>query len=673
MDMKTKIKNDLWRWNYIVPFAKKHLYDGDKIEIAKQVLRTYAQIKPVKTTENPRTVGKDTRALLESIDIELPTDSRFVYFIDTKKTIAAQGNILSNFPMDYNKIVNGAFSDLVKKAAGSDQYGTETLSVAKGIESLTGRILAAVEKSEIKAKEKLIHDFSRMLNAVAEHFDEALQRILFFNQIMWQTRHRLNGLGRLDYILNDLYSSDISNGYMTKEEAAGAVRDFLNQLSRYSDYKSDALQGDIGQIIILGGLDLDGGYFSNELTEIFLKEQAALKKPDPKTLLRVSRAMPEKLLKTAVECLTSKTGSPLFSNDDVVIPALTDFGMPPEDAYSYCVSACWEPFIAGKSMDQNNIAVFDFFPAMDTVLNTSENDISDFEELVSRYIEQNRENFQKLLEGLDRIKWAKDPLVSMFTDGCSEKRTDVADGGAVYNNYGITTVALSNVVDSLLNIKKLVFDSKKYSLTRLNHIRMTDFKGENELYAQVSGSKYYGHDRGDSVSLAMRITDSLVDIAKAYRNPLGGTVKFGLSSPGYNMLCRNMPADLSGKKSGMPYNTHISCLNAAYTEVVNFASELNYKDQRFNGNVVDFFAPSSVIDNNFDKFALFMKGAVIAGFFQMQMNLMDSRTLIDAKAHPEKYSGLIVRVWGFSAYFKDLPESYQDLLIERAKAAERVA
>ena len=123
----------------------------------------------------------------------------------------------------------------------------------------------------------------------------------------------------------------------------------------------------------------------------------------------------------------------------------------------------------------------------------------------------------------------------------------------------------------------------------------------------------------------------------------------------------------------MPYNTHISCLDASYTEVVNFAGRLSYDRQRFNGNVVDFFVPPSLIEDNLEKFVLFMKGAINTGFFQMQMNVLDSRTLIDAKAHPEKYKGLIVRVWGFSAYFNELPDSYKDLLIDRALAAEEVA
>ena len=34
--------------------------------------------------------------------------------------------------------------------------------------------------------------------------------------------------------------------------------------------------------------------------------------------------------------------------------------------------------------------------------------------------------------------------------------------------------------------------------------------------------------------------------------------------------------------------------------------------------------------------------------------------------YKKDYENLIVRVWGFSAYFNDLPENYKDLLIERA-------
>ena len=47
-------------------------------------------------------------------------------------------------------------------------------------------------------------------------------------------------------------------------------------------------------------------------------------------------------------------------------------------------------------------------------------------------------------------------------------------------------------------------------------------------------------------------------------------------------------------------------------------------------------------------------------------NLVSPDTLRDAKAHPENYRDLLVRVAGFSARFVELSESMQNLIIERA-------
>lgn len=52
------------------------------------------------------------------------------------------------------------------------------------------------------------------------------------------------------------------------------------------------------------------------------------------------------------------------------------------------------------------------------------------------------------------------------------------------------------------------------------------------------------------------------------------------------------------------------------------------------------------------------------------MNIVSSQMLLKAKKNPEKFPDLIVRVWGFSAYFKDLPKEYQDVLINRALISE---
>jgi len=262
----------------------------------------------------------------------------------------------------------------------------------------------------------------------------------------------------------------------------------------------------------------------------------------------------------------------------------------------------------------------------------------------------------------------------MFTQGCSEKGVDISDGGAIYNNYGVTSVGMGSVCDTLLNIKRFVFKEKKYKLEELNNLRKNNFKNSDAVYERLrSAEHHFAHDEQEAEDLVNRIIAHSNSIVNEYKNPLGGKVKFGLSSPFYIRDAKSAPADFAGRRSGDPYGTHISCFDASYTEIVNFASKLDYSGHAFNGNAIDYFLSPSFIIDNIDKFVLFIKSSIRIGFFQMQMNIMDSATLIDAKMNPEKYPGLIVRVWGFSAYFNDLPDEYKNVLIERALQSEKVA
>ena len=110
--------------------------------------------------------------------------------------------------------------------------------------------------------------------------------------------------------------------------------------------------------------------------------------------------------------------------------------------------------------------------------------------------------------------------------------------------------------------------------------------------------------------------------------------------------------------------------NLPYTELIEFSANLDYSGHRFNGNVVDFMISPNFMEDNFDKIVDFFIASIKIGFFQMQVNVVSSETLIKAKKNPQDYPNLIVRVWGFSAYFNELPEEYKDLLIERALKSE---
>ena len=51
----------------------------------------------------------------------------------------------------------------------------------------------------------------------------------------------------------------------------------------------------------------------------------------------------------------------------------------------------------------------------------------------------------------------------------------------------------------------------------------------------------------------------------------------------------------------------------------------------------------------------------------MQYNVIDRKTLLDAKKEPEKYRDLIIRVAGYSAFFTTLSPDTQDDIINRTE------
>lgn len=53
------------------------------------------------------------------------------------------------------------------------------------------------------------------------------------------------------------------------------------------------------------------------------------------------------------------------------------------------------------------------------------------------------------------------------------------------------------------------------------------------------------------------------------------------------------------------------------------------------------------------------------GGHQLQLNSVNRDTMLDAQRHPEQYRNLIVRIWGWSAYFTELDKEYQDHVIAR--------
>ena len=75
-----------------------------------------------------------------------------------------------------------------------------------------------------------------------------------------------------------------------------------------------------------------------------------------------------------------------------------------------------------------------------------------------------------------------------------------------------------------------------------------------------------------------------------------------------------------------------------------------------------FNAPESI-----DKLAELVRYFVLRGGHQMQLNAVNAERMKAAQKNPEQYAQLVVRIWGWSAYFVELDKRYQDHVIARSE------
>ena len=106
------------------------------------------------------------------------------------------------------------------------------------------------------------------------------------------------------------------------------------------------------------------------------------------------------------------------------------------------------------------------------------------------------------------------------------------------------------------------------------------------------------------------------------------------------------------------------------TGVVLSCGSLNYS-KCAGGAVLDMkFHPSSLsTEEGRDKFIALIQTYFDLGGMQTQINVLDNKVLLDAQKHPENYRDLMVRIWGFSAYFVAIDKHWQDHIIARSTLA----
>lgn len=574
---------------------------------------------------------------------------------------------IASTTVDYSWMLHHPLKDKLEeiKILPEGNFKKALIITLDAIKELAARIAKELKVASSARNSQLSEYISNIWDKPCKSFDECIQRILFFQALFWQNKHRQNGIGRVDYWLESFYINDVKKGVLNREQAKQHLFDMVRILGKDLKAKSNSyFAGDTGQVIIIGGVDEKGNTVENDITHILLEIFKEKPVPDPKLILRINSSTSDAVWQDAVRSILKGSGSPLIMNEELVIPLMEKFGYEKQDVYNVGTSACWEPLIIGKSLDQNNcIPNIPVVTCIETVLKQYSN------ETYGEFLSNAEKEIAKNISDWNlNIKFESSSLLSLFFDDCIAKGKDFTAGGAKYNYHGILIVSFPNLINSILNIKKFVYEEKVLNLHECEECIEHDYEGREDIRQLfLTNPLKFGLADEEVLGLTQHLMD-VIEEATSKRTMFGQKIKVGFSSPSYIGLSKNCQASLDGRKKGEPFAVHISPVSSHIdiSEIFDFASKLQYKGCNMNGNVVDFMVPAAYAKNE-DKFVTLLKESFKKGLFEVQLNVVDKQTLIDAKAHPEKYPNLVVRVWGFSAYFNDLPEEYKDNLIARAE------
>ena len=504
--------------------------------------------------------------------------------------------------------------------------------------------------------------------------------------------------GRLDQHLYPYYKKDVADGILDDEKAKELLEclwvKFYNQPAPVKvgiTLKESATYTDFANINT-GGVTPDGRNGVNEVSYLILDCMDEMRLVQPNSNVTISKKTPAKFLKRACEISREGWGQPAFYNTEAQIAELLNAGKSLPDARRGGSSGCvetgaWgsEAYILTGYLNIPKIFQLTLFNGYDEYSKKQlglqlgyAKDFKTFDELWAAFKKQLEYFVDVKIRGNNVIEklYAENmpaPCLSVVTNDCISKAKDYNAGGARYNTSYIQGVGIGTVTDCVAAIKYNVYDKKNFTMEELIEAMEHDFEGYDAIYKMVhDNSPKYGND--DDYA-----DDIMQDIFELYRSTITGRPNIRGGEYRIDMLpttCHVYFGDVilatpNGRKAHKPVSEGISPEKSADTHgptaVIKSCSKMDHLatggtllNQKFTPDVV---AGEEGLNHMAD---------LIRSYFAMdghhiQFNVVDRQTLINAQKHPEDYKDLIVRVAGYSDFFRNLDKPLQDEIINRTE------
>ncbi|KKM10350.1 hypothetical protein SY88_14215 [Clostridiales bacterium PH28_bin88] len=491
--------------------------------------------------------------------------------------------------------------------------------------------------------------------------------------------------GRLDQLLYLLYAADRASGRTDQARARELIEAFYIQSSTITHFMDGmsalGVDGNPGRLdITLGGVDETGRDATNELSHLFLSTMDQLRTTQPNVMVRLHEQTPEDFFDLVIKVMTDGSNVIAVFNDEVNIEALTSRGVDLADARDYAVGGCVSILPRGTYGPMCGSHVFST-KVLERVLLSGKN-FESYDEFYQAF----KHELSKAISTLVKIMHKGDaahkdllpqPLVSAFVEGPLATGKDIKEGGGRNNFTGMNFVGFANIVDSLAAIKHLVFTSGEMTFEELARAIGANYAGHEKIQQLLlTRAPKYGNDNDLADAIARDLFAFYHDEVTRHKTFRGGQFVPGLISATLHMLAGAVSAATpDGRPAKFPLAIGGAPATGASrqgpTAAIKSITGIDHK-QAAAGIAVNMRFHPSLFETaeNIERF----KELVKTYFFELhgqhlQLTVIDSETLKKAKAEPEKYTDLLVRVAGYSARFIDLSPMTQDELIARTEYA----
>lgn len=633
----------------------------------------------------------------ETLDVDSPGLEFYPHYATDEEKAAArqhdigEGYVTSHCTAGYGNVLNLGFGGIKQQAADKMKEvpaATEQSDFLRSVIIVMDAATNLVNRYEEEANrlrsetsnanrrkdlEKIAAVCNKIKTEPAGSFDEALQLLWFTHTMILIESYNLMALGRLDQYLLPFYAKDIRKEEINYDKALELLSCFFIKLNDTSD-----LHTDNGLNIILSGLRPDGNDGTNDLTYLCFDAYENVRLTDPQINVRFHAHTPPKVIQRANDM--EKLGPrPMLYNDDTIIKAMQHVGVSLEDARNYCIDACQDLMIEGKS---------DFYPIFAgiygihllTILERIVDRLPEYDTFERFYqnlkdeITRDVDQYAAKTNAADKIlpQISPTPFLSATLDGCIETARDKTAGGTIYNFTGFVGGGIVNVANSVAAIKKLVFEEKKVKAADLVAALQREFVDDEPLRQLLKNRAPKWGNNNDYVDLIGRdIADHFCCEVLKHKNPRGGSFVPGFFTHHQARLGMEVRSTPDGRKRGEALAVSLSPTSGTDrkgpTAAILSAAKIDQTRCPLGTSLDLTFHAGSVYDpEEREKVMALVNTYFEMGGMELQTNTVNAEILRQAQDQPDQYRDLVVRVWGFNAYFVTLKKEYQDELIARS-------